>query len=296
VRAAGVADVLVRIVERRRERLAAEGFGDGLAEALARGQAAAEPVVPGPGSARSPGAATLAAESTGPADSPLTATTNRFLAALSATPAPAVIAEIKMGSPRLGSLAGRFDPEELARAYAAVGAAALSVVVEPDFFGGSYELLARCRAASGLPALAKDFVVHPVQLERAGVAGADAVLLIAALYDRAELAALAARARRLGLVPLIETHDPADLDLLAGAEWELVGINHRDLRTFEVDLGRSAALLPRLPAGALKVAESGIASAADVARLAAGGFDAFLIGESLLLAPDPAAKLRELRG
>jgi indole-3-glycerol phosphate synthase len=253
-------------------------------------------VVPGPGSARSPGAATLAAESTGPADSPLTATTNRFLAALSATPAPAVIAEIKMGSPRLGSLAGRFDPEETSRAYAAAGAAALSVVVEPDFFGGSYELLARCRAASGLPALAKDFVVHPVQLERAGVAGADAVLLIAALYDRAELAALAARARRLGLVPLIETHDPADLDLLAGAEWELVGINHRDLRTFEVDLGRSAALLPRLPAGALKVAESGIASAADVARLAAGGFDAFLIGESLLLAPDPAAKLRELRG
>jgi indole-3-glycerol phosphate synthase len=300
VRAAGVADVLVRIVERRRERLAAEGFGDGLAEALARGQAAAEPVVPGPGSARSPGAATLAAESTGPADSPLTATTNRFLAALSATPAPAVIAEIKMGSPRLGSLAGRFDPEETSRAYAAAGAAALSVVVEPDFFGGSYELLARCRAASGLPALAKDFVVHPVQLERAGVAGADAVLLIAALYDRAELAALAARARRLGLVPLIETHDPADLDLLAGAgtgdAWELVGINHRDLRTFEVDLGRSAALLPRLPAGALKVAESGIASAADVARLAAGGFDAFLIGESLLLAPDPAAKLRELRG
>jgi indole-3-glycerol phosphate synthase len=296
VRAAGVADVLVRIVERRRERLAAEGFGDGPAGALARGQVAAEPVVPGPASARSPGAATLAAEPSGPADSPLTATTNRFLAALSATPAPAVIAEIKMGSPRLGSLAGRFDPEELARAYAAVGAAALSVVVEPDFFGGSYELLARCRAASGLPALAKDFVVHPVQLERARAAGADAVLLIAALYDRAELAALAARARRLGLVPLIETHDPADLDLLAGAEWELVGINHRDLRTFEVDLGRSAALLPRLPAGALKVAESGIASAADVARLAAGGFDAFLIGESLLLAPDPAAKLRELRG
>jgi len=300
VRAAGVADVLVRIVEQRRERLAAEGFGDGLAEALARGQAAAEPVVPGAGSARSPGAATLAAEPTGPADSPLTARTNRFLAALSAAPAPAVIAEIKMGSPRLGSLAGRFDPEETARAYAGAGAAALSVVVEPDFFGGSYELLARCRAASGLPALAKDFVVHPVQLERARAAGADAVLLIAALYDRAELAALAARARRLGLVPLIETHDPADLDLLAGAgtgdAWELVGINHRDLRTFEVDLGRSAALLPRLPAGALKVAESGIASGADVARLAAGGFDAFLIGESLLLARDPAAKLRELRG
>jgi indole-3-glycerol phosphate synthase len=269
VRAAGVADVLVRIVERRCERLAGEGYGGGLAAARGDGAAAVEP---------------------------LTAATNRFLSALAAAPAPAVIAEIKMGSPRLGSLAGRFDPEQTARAYAEAGAAALSVVVEPDFFGGSYELLARCRAASGLPALAKDFVVHPVQLERARAAGADAVLLIAALYDRAELAALAARARRLGLVPLIETHDPADLDLLAGAEWELVGINHRDLRTFEVDLGRSAALLPRLPAGALKVAESGIASAADVARLAAGGFDAFLIGESLLLAPDPAAKLRELRG
>lgn len=271
MRAAGVADVLVRIVERRRERLAAEGHGEGLAEAVGAGGAATEP---------------------------LSAAANRFLAALRAAPRPAVIAEIKMGSPRLGSLAGRFDPEETARAYAAAGAAALSVVVEPDFFGGSYELLARCRAASGLPAIAKDFVVHPVQLERAREAGADAVLLIAALYDRPELTALAAGARRLGLVPLIETHDAADLDLLteSGAAWELVGVNHRDLRTFEVDLGRSAALLPRLPAGALRVAESGIASASDVARLAAAGFDAFLVGEALVLSSDPAARLRELRG
>jgi len=267
---AGVADVLAEIVERRRGRLAAEGYGEGLAAAVAA-EAAEEP--------------------------PLTAANNRFLAALTTAPAPAVIAEIKLGSPRLGSLAGRFDPEAVARAYAAAGAAALSVVVEPDFFGGSYGLLARCRAASGLPALAKDFVVHPAQLERARAAGADAVLLIAALYDRAELAALSALARGLGLVPLIETHDEADLDLLDGAgdDWELVGINHRDLRTFEVDLGRSAALVPRLPAGAIKVAESGIASGADVARLAAAGFDAFLIGESLLLAADPGAKLRALR-
>ena len=296
MRAAGVADVLVRIVERRRERLAGEGHGEGLVEALAGGERAAATAGPGAASARVPGAAALASDAVGSVDVPLTATTNRFLAALAAAPEPAVIAEIKMGSPRLGSLAGRFDPEEVARSYAAAGAAALSVVVEPDFFGGSYELLARCRAASGLPALAKDFVVHPVQLERARAAGADAVLLIAALYDRAELTALAGRARRLGLAPLIETHATADLDLLAGAGWELVGINHRDLRTFEVDLDRSAALLPRLPAGALKVAESGIASAADVARLAAAGFDAFLVGESLVLAPDPAAKLRALRG
>jgi indole-3-glycerol phosphate synthase len=272
VRTAGVADVLARIVERRRQRLAEEGHGEPLAEALGLGAApAAAPALLSPES-------------------------NRFLAALAASPRPVVIAEVKLGSPRLGSIADRVDPEAQARAYADAGAAALSVVVEPDSFFGSYDLLACCRAASGLPALAKDFVVHPAQIDRARTAGADAVLLIAALYDRAELAALAARARRLGLVPLIETHDEADLEPLAGADWELVGINHRDLRTFAVDLERGAALLPRLPAGALKVAESGIGSGADVARLAAAGFDAFLIGESLLLAEDPAARLRELRG
>lgn len=281
MRTAGVADVLARIVERGRQRLAAEGYAEPLPEAL--GLAG--------GGSRSSGPPSRAV-----APALLGAAGNRFLATLAAAPRPAVIAEVKLGSPRLGSIADRVDPEAQARAYAEAGAAALSVVVEPDFFFGSYELLARCRAACGLPALAKDFVVHPVQLERAAAAGADAVLLIAALYDRSELTALAARARHLGLVPLIETHDAADLESLEGAVWELVGINHRDLRTFEVDLDRSAALLPRLPAGALKVAESGIASGADVARLAAAGFDAFLIGESLLLADDPAARLCELRG
>jgi indole-3-glycerol phosphate synthase len=121
------------------------------------------------------------------------------------------------------------------------------------------------------------------------------VLLIAALHEPAELRRLARLARGLGLAPLVETHDAADIALLDGAPWELVGINHRDLRTFEVDLDRSRDLVPLLPAGALRVAESGIASAADVARLRAAGFDAFLVGESLLLADDPAAKLRELR-
>lgn len=227
---------------------------------------------------------------------PLVVADNPFLAALAGAEGPAVIAEIKRGSPKLGSLAGRFDPEEQARIYADHGAAALSVVVEPDFFGGSYELLARCRAASGLPAVAKDFVVHPGQLEAARAAGAGAVLLIAALYDAGELAALADRARRLGLAPLVETHDASDLETLAGRPWELVGVNHRDLRTFEVDLGRSRELLPQLPEAALKVAESGIADGAEVARLAAAGFDAFLIGESLLLADDPGAQLRRLRG
>ena len=229
----------------------------------------------------------------------------RFLDAISARRGRAVIAEIKMGSPKLGDLRGRFDPVARAATYAAAGAACLSVVVEPDHFYGSYELLAECAAASGLPAVAKDFVVSDVQLEWARDAGASAVLLIAALYDAAELRRLAALARGLGLVPLIETHDDDDFEKLrsnggkedgGGPEWQLVGINNRDLSTFEVDLERSADRVGRLPASALKVAESGIHSAADVARLRRAGFDAFLIGERLVLSGDPAAALAELLG
>ncbi|MFP3941520.1 MAG: indole-3-glycerol phosphate synthase TrpC [Thermoanaerobaculia bacterium] len=256
-----IADVLRRIVARRREAVAAAGETAGDLPERSR---------------------------------PLTAEESPFLAALEARRGRAVIAEVKMGSPRIGSLAGRVDPEAQARLYAREGAAALSVVVEPDFFGGSYGLLARCREASSLPAIAKDFVVDPVQLRWARDAGASAVLLIAALYGAEELRLLAARARGLGLVPLVETHDLEDLDLLDGASWELVGVNHRDLRTFRVDLGHSRELLPRLPHGALRVAESGIRTAADCTTLRRAGFDAFLVGESLLLADDPAATLREL--
>ena len=258
-----VADVLRRIVARRREVVAEfGGVGGELAER---------------------------AEVLGVAE-------NDFLAALDQRRSSAVIAEVKMGSPRIGSLAGRVDPVAQARMYAANGAAALSVVVEPEFFSGSYELLSQCREASGLPAIAKDFVIDPVQLVWARDAGASAVLLIAALYEREELRRLAGLARGLGLAPLVETHDEADRWLLDGASWELVGVNNRDLRTFAVDLERSKALAPRLPAGALRVAESGIGSAGDVAGLRSAGFDAFLVGEALLLADDPAAKLRELTG
>lgn len=227
------------------------------------------------------------------------ASANPFIAALLARRGAgerAVIAEVKMGSPRLGSLAGRFVPERLAEAYAGAEAACLSVVVEPDFFGGSWDLLARCRRASGLPAIAKDFVVSERQLDQAEAAGAAAILLVAALYDRDSLRGWAAAARVRGLVPLVETHDAADLALLDGGDWELVGINNRNLRTFSVDVGRSIELAPLLPRGALRVAESGIATRADLERLAAAGFDAFLIGESLLLADDPAAQLRHLLG
>jgi indole-3-glycerol phosphate synthase len=220
----------------------------------------------------------------------------RFVEALRSHRGRRVIAEVKLGSPRLGSLVGRVDPEQQARLYADGGAAALSVVVEPDFFHGSYELLERCRRASGLPTLAKDFVVDARQLEWACAAGAQAVLLIAALYSRDELREWAQMARRLGLAVLVETHSWADLELLEGADWPLVGINNRDLRTFEVDLAHSEGLVMDLPEGALKVAESGLEKAEDLARLEAAGFDAFLIGEALLLAADPRERLRALLG
>ena len=221
---------------------------------------------------------------------------NRFLSALQEKRGRAVIAEVKMGSPSLGSLARRFEPLDLARSYADNGAAALSVVVEPDFFDGSYELLAACYETSGLPALAKDFIVDPLQLYWAKRAGASAVLLIAALYSRDDLLEYARLARAMGLVPLVETHTLSDLMKLEGALWELVGVNNRDLHTFDVEIGTSLALLHSLPPGALKVAESGIASAADLSLLKSAGYDAFLIGGALLTAEDPAAELRQMLG
>lgn len=245
---------------------------------------------------------------------------NAFLRALDAHRGRAIIAEIKLGSPRIGSLVDLVDPAEQAKIYADNGAAALSVVVEPDYFHGSYDLVGECREASGgLPAIAKDFVVDSVQLRWARMAGADAVLLIAALYEADELARLADTARSLGLVPLIETHSDEDVEHLAAAgalthaalahaaltqtpgggradAWELVGVNNRDLRTFHVDLEHSMDLARALPAGALKVAESGISGAPQIEQLQSAGFEAFLVGEALLLADDPATKLRELVG
>jgi indole-3-glycerol phosphate synthase len=263
----GLPDVLARIVEKRRERLVA---------ARAAGELFAAPAAAGP--------------------EIFTVGDHPFLSALAAQRGNAIIAEVKMGSPRLGSLAGRFDPLEQAREYARGGAAALSVVVEPDFFFGSYRLLAECRGASGLPAIAKDFVVDPLQLQWAKEAGAAAVLLIAALYDAAALRNWAGHARSLGLVPLIELNDEDDVKKLEGARWELVGVNNRNLRTFQVELENSLGLLPLLPPEALKVAESGIHTQSDLSRLRHAGFDAYLIGEALLVSGDPVAKLAELLG
>jgi indole-3-glycerol phosphate synthase len=258
----GVADILLRIVERRKRRLAPFGT---------------TPLPP----------------VTGPQQL-LAAPDNTFLAALARHRGRALIAEVKLGSPSLGSLRGRFDPLVTARAYAKAGAAALSVVVEPDFFYGSYELLRGCRQASGLPAIAKDFIVDPLQLQWASDAGADAVLLVAALYPKEELHAYAAAARRLGLVPLVEIHDLGELGKLSGARWELVGVNNRDLRTFEVAIEHGLALASTLPTEAIRVAESGIHSPGDLHLLRSVGYDAFLVGEHLLLAEDPAKAVAEL--
>ncbi len=260
-------DILAIIASKRRERLA---------EAKAAGEVFAARAEAGP--------------------TVFTPATHPFLAALAAKRGKAVIAEVKMGSPRLGSLEGTFDPLEQARDYARGGAAALSVVVEPDFFFGSYARLAECAATCGLPAIAKDFLVDELQLQWAKKAGAAAILLIAALYDAAELRRWAVLARSLGLVPLIELNDEDDVRKLAGAEWELLGINNRNLRTFVVELENSLALLPLLPPGALKVAESGIHSQHDLRRLQEAGFDAYLIGEALLTSGNPIAKLAELLG
>jgi indole-3-glycerol phosphate synthase len=260
-----VADILLRITSRRRERL---GSAAPLPDGRRPDGKSLKPLLEG----------------------------HPFLAALAENRGQAIIAEVKMGSPKLGNLNGRVDPISQARLYADNGAAALSVVVEPDFFFGSYELLAACKAACGLPAVAKDFLVHPVQIDRAQAVGADSILLIAALYERDELLAWADLARSRGLVPLVETHSAEDLDKLEGRNWELVGVNNRDLRTFKVDLEHSIEQVQRLPSNAFKVAESGIRSGEDVSRLAAAGFDAFLIGETLLLAEDPGKMLRELTG
>lgn len=219
---------------------------------------------------------------------------NRFLETLAGGHGRAIVAEVKLGSPRIGSLVDRIDPEALARIYAENGARALSVVVEPDFFHGSYELLRRCRLASTLPTIAKDFVVDEIQLDWAKEAGADAVLLIAGLFSKEGLREMAASARSRGLAPLIEIHDLSELGKLAGARWEMVGVNNRDLRTFEVEIENSLALASTLPTEAIKVSESGIQSAREIRLLSSVGFDAFLIGESLLLAEDPAEKLQEL--
>ena len=209
-----------------------------------------------------------------------------------------MIAEIKHRSPSAGTIlegaASRIGTT--ARAYRRGGASALSIVVEQDFFGGDPAWLAEAKAASGLPALMKDFVVDEVQLDFALSIGADAVLLIVAALEQDALERLHRAARTRGLAVLVEAHDEEEVrrGLAAGAS--ILGVNARDLRTFEVDLGRLERLAASMPASVVRVAESGIREADDVRRLGRAGFGAFLVGEALLRSSDPARGVRRLRG
>jgi indole-3-glycerol phosphate synthase/phosphoribosylanthranilate isomerase len=272
--------VLSEILAAKRRRIAAGEFSARSAEA-ARGVAGLAPV---PGT-RPDGA--------------------RFAASLVSSlskqnlPLPlSLVAEIKHRSPSAGLIlpeaASRIDA--VARAYRRGGASALSVVVEQDFFGGDPSWLPRAKAASGLPVLMKDFVVDETQLDFAAALGADAVLLIVAALDDAALARLQAAAHERGVAVLVEAHDEAEIKRALDAGARIVGVNSRDLKTFGVDLPGMARLGALLPASVTRVAESGIRSRGDVEELTAAGYGAFLVGEALLKAPDPARMLRSLHG
>jgi indole-3-glycerol phosphate synthase len=209
---------------------------------------------------------------------------------------PAVIAEIKKASPSKGVLRDPFDPAAIARSYEAGGAACLSVLTDVDFFQGSIAALQAARGACSLPVIRKDFLVDPYQVIEARAIGADCVLLIAACLDDATMAELDALARRLGLAVLVEVHDGDELERALRLPGPLVGINNRDLRTFDVRLETTLGLLDRIPPDRLTVTESGILTPADVVRMRAADVQAFLVGEAFMRAPDPGAALRTLFG
>ncbi len=206
----------------------------------------------------------------------------------------AVIAEVKKASPSKGLLRETFEPAEIAAGYQRGGAACLSVLTDERFFQGSLEDLKRARAACTLPVLRKDFVIDEIQLAMARAAGADAVLLIVACLSDARLAELEAAALALGMDVLVEAHDACELERALRLKTPLVGINNRNLRTFEVSLETTLGLLPMLPPTRLAVTESGILARADVERMRARGVHAFLVGEAFMRAPDPGQALATL--
>lgn len=218
-----------------------------------------------------------------------------FAAALRAVEGLGVIAEVKRRSPSKGDLYADLDPAAVARAYELGGASCLSVLTDAPHFGGSPDDLATARAAVGLPVLRKDFTVGPFDVVDARLMGADAVLLIAAALDDVELAALHGLARAVGLDALVEIHDEAELDRALGVGATLIGVNQRDLVTFEVDQQRAVRLAPRMPDGVIRVAESGVRGPDDAAVLREAGYHAVLVGESLVTSGDPTAATRALR-
>lgn len=217
------------------------------------------------------------------------------LAGRRATGELAVIAEVKRRSPSKGYLAANLDPAVLAASYATGGAAALSVLTDTDHFGGSAADLAAARAATSLPVLRKDFTVDPRDVCDARLMGADAVLLIAAALDDATMASCADVARQLDLDVLVEVHDEAELERAVALGADLVGVNQRDLVTFAVDTERAERMAPLMPPDVVRVAESGVRGPDDARRLAAAGYHAVLVGESLVTSDDPATAVERLR-
>ncbi|MGD0508232.1 MAG: indole-3-glycerol phosphate synthase TrpC [Terriglobales bacterium] len=206
----------------------------------------------------------------------------------------AVIAELKKASPSRGLIRADFRPAELARDFEQAGAAALSVLTDEQFFQGSLEYLSEASSSSSLPCLRKDFIVDDFQIVEARANRADAILLIVAALEQKELVSLAAAARSQHLDVLCEAHDEEELQRALDAGCDMIGINSRNLRTFEVDLETAFRLAGKMPATSLRVAESGIQSGADIARLRSAGYEAFLIGESLMRAESPGKALVKL--
>ncbi len=257
------ADILERILARKREELEAARAAVPLAEMQRRAAAAPPP--------------------------------RDFVGAMRAklaTGESAVIAEIKKASPSKGVLRADFDPAAIARSYEAGGAACLSVLTDRDFFQGAHEHLSAARAACALPVLRKDFITEPYQVHESRAMGADCILLIAAAVARQDMQGLEASARLHGMAVLVEVHDSAELESALSLQTPLLGINNRDLRNFETRLETTLELLPRIPPGRIVVTESGIRAPADVSRMRGAGVHAFLVGESLMRAADPGETLK----
>jgi indole-3-glycerol phosphate synthase len=219
-----------------------------------------------------------------------------FRAALASATAVALIAEVKKASPSAGVIREDFDPVEIARAYERAGATCISVLTDSPFFQAEPGSLPRIRSAVGLPLLRKDFLLDELQVIESRALGADAFLLIAAALEPSDLAHLMAAGRDLGMDPLIEVHDERELDTALGVGADAVGINNRDLRTFEVSLETTERLAARVPRGVVVVAESGIQTPQDVRRMGACGVRAVLVGETIMRVDDVEAAARALCG
>jgi indole-3-glycerol phosphate synthase len=216
--------------------------------------------------------------------------------ALDEAPGTAIIAEVKRASPSKGEFAMGWDPVDLAVLYQKSGAAAISVLTERHYFKGEPNFIRQMRPKIAIPILRKDFILEPIQVYETAALGADALLLIVNLLDLGQLTALLLLTRSLGLEALVEVHTEEEMRRALEADARLIGINHRDLNTFEMHMNRALELAPLAPPDATLVAASGLNTRADLERLESAGIRAFLIGETLVTAPDPGAKLREFIG